>query len=257
MARPTKEEQERKRLKEDERLAGMIAAALTAAQDKMRADLRTELLAEVTQIAAIPTAPVVNLVQPHSAEGDKGFASALALAIANLSSQGTNKAPYVPPEVVDGWKSAQQRMVELIVSARAEGSTDLSRMPRYRVTKPQYLNETKIEPQWHDKSNNRMADTEIYWDEVPNQGMEPINETALAIYAEFRLSIGEAEVVRKDSPTPWVRTDKRLFKGMSPEQREKNFGASTHDPRVSGAGAPTTGKHIHLLGTVSQPAVVR
>lgn len=263
MARPTKEEQERKRQEEATRIAEAVRAGLAEVKAQIRADIEQEVLMQLA--ATRPDAPpapasapgVQNLTQPRTDTGDRAFASTLALMIANLSSQGTGKAPYVAPEVMEGWDAARARMTALIMKARTDGVGDEGAVPRYRVTKKQYLNETQIEPQWFNPQSKAMQDTLIFWDEVPNDGMAPVNDAAAAIFAEFRNSIGETVTQRKDPSTPWVRTDKRLFRGMSPEQRDAAHGTRPADPRIAGSGAPTSGKHVNLLGTIAAPAMVR
>lgn len=259
MARPTKEQQAAKQALEDERLAGMIAKALETERERIRADVEAQVLAQLTQ-AAPAAGPALNLTQPQSVEGDKSFVSGLALAIANLSAQGTNKAPYVPPETMEAWAAATERMMALIIATRARyGETqDPIDLPKYRLLKAVYFNEMKIEPQYHDTQSHRMADQSVYWDEVPNQSMEPENSLARAIFTEFLLSIGDAPVKEKTSRGAWARTQKGLLMGLKEGRGQSpGFGASTNDPRVPTAGAPAMGKHVHLLGTVAHPAVVR
>jgi len=192
-----------------------------------------------------------DMSHPSTPDGTKAFASALGLAIANLSAQGTGKQELVPPEILEARANARGRMMQLLVKARAENN-----LPTYRVLKPCYFNSTKIEPQWHDNVTKAMKDTEIYWDEVPNEDLEPTNEMAVQVFTEFLNSIGEAPKKRNEPAEVWVRSENRLYKGMTTEQRAQVYGSST-DIRIEGKGAPTTGKREHILGTVTAPAVVR
>lgn len=258
MARPTKEQQAAKQAIEDARIAGIIAKALETEREKIRADVELQVLTQLSQVAA-PAAPAVNLTHPQGGEGDRGFVSSLALAIANLSAQGTNKAPYVPPETMEAWGAARERMMALIVASRARyGETqNLEDLPKYRLVKAVYLNEMKIEPLYHDTITHQMAEQRIRWDEVPSEAMDPDNDVARAIFAEFKLSIGDAPVKEKAHSGAWARTQKGVIMGVKEGRGGQGFGAPTNDPRVSTAGAPTMGKHVHLLGTVAHPAVVR
>lgn len=258
MARPTKEQQAAKQALEDERVAKMIAKALETERERIRVDVESQVLAQLGQVSPAG-APVVNLTHPQGGEGDKGFVSALALAIANLSAQGTNKAPYVSPDTMEGWAMARDRMMVLIVGSRAKyGETqNLEDLPKYRLVKAVYLNEMKIEPLYHDTITHQMADQRIWWDEVPSEAMEPDNDIARAIFTEFKMSIGEAPIKEKANSGAWARTQKGTLMGVKEGRGGQGFGAPTNDPRVSTAGAPTMGKHVHLLGTVAHPAVVR
>lgn len=258
MARPTKEQQAAKQAIEDARIAGIIAKALETEREKIRADVEAQVLAQLSQVAT-PAAPAVNLTHATGPDGDKGFVSALALAIANLSAQGMNKAPYVPPETMEAWAGARERMMALIIASRVKyGETsELEDLPKYRLVKAVYFNEMKIEPLYHDTITHQMAEQRIRWDEVPNEAMEPDNDVARAIFAEFKLSIGDAPVKEKASRGAWVRTQKGLVLGVKEGRGAQGFGAPTNDPRVTTAGSPTMGKHVHLLGTVAHPAVVR
>lgn len=222
-----------------------VAEMLPEIVSAVSPQLTTDILAQLE--AARAAAPGGGT--PSTPEGDKGFASALALAIANLSSQGTGKADYVPPAVLEERAKHHKRMIDLVVEAKAAGNT-----PKYRVLKPVYFNETKIMEQWFDPADRKMKDTFIWWDQLPSNALEPANDIATEIFAAFSQSLGDVPDKRNDPVTPWVRTDKRLFRGMSPEQREQSTGGM--DLRVAGQGAPRDASHKHILGNVAPPSAV-
>ena len=259
MGRPTQATIEKREAKQQAMITAAVTAALAGTKEEMRAELQKEILSQLDAAKTVAGAPsaaaaiegVVNMSKSAGSSGDKAFANVLALAIAEMTSQASgNFKKYVAPEVLEQWAAARERMVKLLVECRAAGRT-----PRYRVTQLQYLNETRIFAQWHDVVDKKMHDTEIYWDEVPNQGMVPLCADAEAIFAEFLNSLGEVPVTRK-APEPWMRTDKRLFKAASDEQmgRQSN---PFNDPRVKGKGGQAVPQHQAILGNVAAPAEVR
>ena len=259
MGRPTQATIEKREAKQQEMITAAVTAALAGTKEEMRAELQKEILSQLDAAKDVAGAPsaraaiegVVNMSKETGDVGNRAFAAQIALAIAEMSSQASgNFKKFVPPETLEQWAAARQRMVKLLVECRAAGRT-----PRYRVTGLQYLNETRIYPQWHDVVDKKMHDTEIYWDEVPNQDMVPVCADAEAIYAEFLNSLGEVPVSRA-APTPWMRTDKRLFKAASDEQmgRQSN---PFNDPRVKGKGSQAVPEHRAILGSVAAPAEVR
>lgn len=266
MGRPTQATVEKREAAQRAMIQEAVSAALGGAQEQLRADkeqmrsdLQKEILEQLAKAKAVGTAEttaaalegVANLTKEAGTSGDKAFASMIAMSIAELTSQASgNYKKYIAPEVLESWAHARERMVKLLVECRAKGTT-----PRYRVTGVQYLNETRIFPQWHNVTDKKMHDTEIYWDEVPNQQMVPLSPEAEAIYTEFLNSLGEVPVQRR-APEPWIRTDKRLFKAASDDQMGRQTNPF-HDPRVPGKGSQLVPKHEAILGSVAPPAEVR
>ena len=259
MGRPTQATIEKREAKQQAMITAAVTAALAGTKDEMRSELQKEILEQLAAAKATAGATtahaaiegVVNMTKETGDVGNRAFAGMIALAIAEMSSQASgNFKKFVPPEVLEQQAAARQRMVKLLVECRTGGRT-----PRYRVTELQYLNETRISPQWHDVVDKKMHDTEIYWDEVPNRGMVPLCADAEAIFTEFLNSLGEVPVTRK-APDPWIRTDKRLFKAASDEQmgRQSN---PFNDPRVKGKGGQAVPQHQAILGSVAAPAEVR
>ena len=136
--------------------------------------------------AATPQIVAATLAQvpPPSASGDlTALMSALAMNISELTNQGTGIKP-VAPELIRSREEGTERMFALIRKARAEGKT-----ATYRLKGKVFLGEEVIEPNWVRASDHTYQPTEVDWDHVPNQSMEPINDTAREIYAEFERSI--------------------------------------------------------------------
>ena len=109
--------------------------------------------------------------------------SKLAMAIAELTDQGTGQK-RLPPEEVIKRRAAHERMGRLIIDAKQRGAK-----PRYRVMNKIYLNERFIEPYSRD-SNNKTIPTIISWTGVPNEYLYPLDDDAEDISAAFKESIG-------------------------------------------------------------------
>lgn len=232
---------------EAQALDDRIAAGVMRGMESMREEVRKEILGEVLkarEAAGLPTD--INLDQVAK---DKSFADALAMSIADIANQGIGKPAPVPPETLERWRTAHREVVALLAEAHVSGED-----AHYRVTQTMFLNETRVEPQWNNPKTHAMEDMIIRWNDIPNEWMEPHNELAVKIHAAYMTSIGITTTKRVDVETPWVRSEKRLFLGMSPEDRERqNRGGM--DPRLNvGRGPGHATKHI--LGTVASPAVL-
>lgn len=194
-------------------------------------------------------------------QGDANFAEGLALAIAQLSSQGTGRAKPVAPEVLKARTDARERMTELIVAARARGD-----VPTYELRNKVYLSEVLIDPVYIDPATKEQRPTSIDWQGVPSEAMIPTNEIAKAIHEAFSNSIG---VVTIDStkfikPEHFSVTGQGLVvRGGSQALRPMHVGNGQQgDPnaddglRVHGRGGQGKTKTINVLGSVAAPARV-
>lgn len=228
----------------DERIAAGVAKGL----ESMRGQIQAEVLADVAKAREAAGLPATTDVAAVAKE--KSFADALALSIAEIANQGIGKPAPVPPETLERWRAARAEVVMLLSDAHTKGED-----AHYRVTRTMFLNETRVEPQWHDPKTHKMEDMIIRWNDIPNEWMEPQNELAAKIHEAYMTSIGLTVTKAQISPTPWVRSEKRLFLGMSPEEREaQNRGGM--DPRLHvGRGGPMQATKA-ILGTVQPPAVL-
>lgn len=251
MGRKSKEQLETERaeaqIRFDEAVAKGAAAAIAAAIPALRAEVEKSVLSEIASARV-----EAGTVAAPTSETDGSFAKGLALAIAQLSSQGTGKKPYVAPEVLEKQAEAKQHMISLLVKARAEGV-----MPGYRLTIPMYLSERLLQPQWRDDATKQMKDTEVNWAGIPDQSMQPLDETAAEIYAAYLNSIG-AVPPGAPSEAPMINHNGTLVRGMNADQRAQVRPASAgmDDPRRIGGGAPKQGKYVNILGSIADPAVV-
>ncbi len=234
---------------EAQALDDRIAAGVSRGLETMRAQIQAEVLADVAKAREAAGLPVTTDVQAIAKE--KSFADALAMSIAEIANQGVGKPAPVPPETLERWRAARAEVIMLLSDAHMKGED-----AHYRVTREMFLNEGKVYPQWHDPKTHKMEDQLIRWNDIPNQWMEPVNELATKIYEAYMTSIGETITKSQIAETPWVRSEKRLFLGMSPEQREQSQKRGGMDPRlnVGVGGQPRPTKAI--LGTVAAPAVL-
>ena len=197
------------------------------------------------------------------------FANALAMAIGQLANQGTGKEAIVDPAILERRYSARQKMTALIVSARENGIS-----PEYGLTATVQLQDQLIVPVWVD-AQRVTHQTCIKWDGVPNEAMEPKDETARAIYAAFCDSIGKSPgtlarlnpVDRKGNivtpgghvfeslpaiPKAYTGGDLQIETGALPDRGSPHNGLEVIG-RAPGGMANREVK-ISVLGTVADPA---
>ena len=185
--------------------------------------------------------------------GDASWVAKLAAELAQLNNQGPAAKLYVAPAVLAARKAARQKMVELIIAARAKGLK-----PRYALRNKVYLNERLIDPFYlHDHEQHR---TEIDWTGAPNEAMIPRNEVAKEIYAAFVESIGTKTPVQDERPVSV--TPGGLTVHGAPQKRRGDQKAATSDLAAEFAddlavahreGGRPDG-HLRVLGTI-HPAV--
>jgi hypothetical protein len=118
--------------------------------------------------------------------GDRDFAVMLSEAIAALTDQGSG-IKRVPADVMVARTKARERMVNLIIEARAE-----NKPATYTLRNKVVINERIIEPFWV-SSDHKTHATEIDFGGVPNEAMVPVNDTAKEIFRAFKESIGTTQ----------------------------------------------------------------
>ncbi len=217
-----------------------------------------EILAQVQKVAATP-----GDVAPQG--GEKNFAEMLAMAIAQLTDQGTGRQ-RVAPEIIRARTEARDRMRQLIMKARAEGKP-----ATYELRNKVMLDNRLIEPMWIDSSHTTRP-TEIDWPGVPNEVMVPVNDTAKEIHAAFMESIGSTVkidginetlgitpgglVVRNSA----VNTAAARRSALPAEADVKSHPAPMVNApdeigvRVHHAAQPGRSKPVSILGSIHPPA---
>ena len=185
---------------------------------------------------------------------DNSFAEGLAMALAQLTDQGTGRK-RVAPEIVRKRAEARQLMENLVIQARAEG-----RAAKYQLRNKVYLDEVMVDPNWVNPATKIAEATVIEWPGIPNEAMVPINETAQEIYAAYADSIGS--VVSVVPPVPQYVTPGGLtVNGRPPARRATNMTSRGEAGAPVGVGlriahkdTPGTFREINILGTVAPPA---
>lgn len=184
--------------------------------------------------------------------GMDDLVSQLASQIAALTDQGTPmEQRRVAPEVLAERQKARERMGKLIMKAREDGIK-----PRYRAMNKLYLNEVLIQPYTRGADGN-LIEVTFLWTGVPDIHMQPLNDVAKDIYAEFRHSIG----VQVDAPLSqrpqWVTKGGLTIEGAAPVSMKMPDRGEDIDlevsPGVRIANDPRK-KRVNILGTVAAPA---
>lgn len=227
----------------------MASPDVQAAITKAAAEAATAAVTEFAKSAVAPPPSV----------GDAGqLFSQMALAIAEISDQGTSRK-RVAPEVLARREAAAKRCHELIMKARA---SDLK--PEYRVVSKIYFNERLIEP-YRRQSDKSVVPQEIIWTGVPNDALRPANEIAHEIFAAFRESVGGAVELKPisgpnggqaamDTRPLWMTPGGLVVKGDAPPKAwvapAIDFDSSlefkdNNDPNAA---------EVHVLGTIAAPA---
>lgn len=206
----------------------------------------------------------------HEDNSDRSFMRLLAMEIANLSDQGTNRK-RVSPEEMARREEAKDRMLDLIVKARASGAK-----PVYRVMTEIYFGERKILPYRTDSQTKQAVPQLIDWSGIPNTALMPMDDTAKAIYAEFLVwSDGAPKVdhqsgkgVHAIDSNMWVTLGGLVVRGGSGQRRMVgNMGDPIAPEESQGSVAPQfedevsilgpndpRAKEVRVLGTVAAPA---
>lgn len=176
------------------------------------------------------------------------FVEQLAMAIAQLSDQGTGRK-RVAPEIIASRFEAREKMKELILSARAN-----KEVPIYTLVNKVYLDEIMVDPFWVG-ADHIARKTEIEWPGVPNEAMRPANEIASKIYSAFLDSIGSIVKVVEDDELR-VTAGGLTVRGKS-NTRQTQEVDSGEGLKLRGRGMAGTPTEINILGTIAPPAQQR
>lgn len=199
--------------------------------------------------------------------GEQTWAEGLAMAIAQLTDQGTGRK-RVSPEVVKAREEARKEMVRLIVEAKtfrdkalSEGKADIARsfLPLYQLRNKVYLDEILIDPVYMDAATKSPRPTEIGWPSVPSEAMIPVNDVAKGIFEAFSTSIGSTEWQKK--PDSFGITPGGLVVKNGAVQPKRALPSADGHVQTEGLqihkggrGGNENFKEIAVLGTVHQPA---
>lgn len=182
---------------------------------------------------------------------DNKFAEGLAMALAQLTDQGTGRK-RVAPEIMRKRAEARDLMVNLIIQARAEG-----KMPKYTLRNKVYLDEVLVDPMWLNPATKIAEPTVIEWPGPPSEAMVPENDIAKDIFGAYVESIGSVIKVVAELPQ-YVTPGGLTVNGRAPARRSdaqvgtgEASGQGLRLPQRTVAGGD---KLIHVLGTVAPPA---
>ena len=231
-----------------------------------------EFKTAVAEAAAKATAEAIAQLGKAGSLGAPGLGqdatelfSRLALAIAEVSDQGTQRK-RVAPEILAQRAAARKRAIALVSEVNRQVKlardnkdkvAEAKWMPEYKLIAKVVLNERLIEPfkRLADKST---AHNEIYWTGMPNQAMRPLNAIAKQIWDEYVSSIGSVERVNaRAGEKPYLTPGGLLVKGEPPKRRE---GFSDEVPKfaddleVKHENNDPSAPFVHVLGTIASPA---
>ncbi|HQT65355.1 MAG TPA: hypothetical protein PLO16_12665 [Acidocella sp.] len=225
-----------------------LEAMLAKVADQSVAQFRTELLTKA------------NGAPRNDTSDSEDFTQKLALAIAELSDQGTNRK-RVAPEILAARAAAHDRMVKLIMKARNE-----KLRPEYRVISEIYFNERRVQP-FKIGPNKTPEPVDILWSGVPNEALRPLNDIAREIYAEFKSSIGNGQHVtagqwKEDNRPVWITAGGLVVKGDGPVRRqisglgdpEPNLKPAFEDEFDVKSFNDPRAPEVRILGTIAPPA---
>lgn len=228
-----------------------VAAAVAVAVPEVAARAVAEL--------AKHGAPVGAGIDPDAT----GLMEKLALAIAEISDQGT-KRKRVAPEILAARARAAEKAEALILECRtmikqADETGDRAMKaawsPEYKVIAKIYFNERFIEPWRRDQATKQAVPNEIVWTGMPNEALRPINDIAKRIFALFKESIGSSDKIASiDSRPVWLTARGLVVKGDAPARMQVAGNAGFADGLEVKLPNDPTAPEVHVLGTIAPPA---
>lgn len=232
-----------------------------------------EFKAAVAKVAADAVAAALSGLQGkfqaaggEATPGNTDWMQQLAITLAEIGNQGTGRKT-VAPHILKQRADARDRMIELILAAKAE-----RRPATYQLRNKVLLNNRLIEPFWI-ASDHTTKPTEIDWAGIPNDAMIPVNDTAKEIHRAFLDSIGTIDkehqipedklgvtpgglVVRNSAVTATVQ--KRTGTTDQPTAEAPQVGAGEFGEdeslTVHHTNQPGRYKEVNVLGTIQEPA---
>ena len=254
--------------------------AEAAKKDDLNALLATpeaqKLIAEAAQQAVAQALKGAAPAIGGDTETTKLF-SEMALAIAQMSNQGSGRVKPLAPEVLQKREAAAVKLGDAILEmrrmlAKAKHEGDMIMLvewtPKYRVTAKCYFGEQFIEPYRRGQRRDDPAvANEIEWTGCPNDALKPLNKVAERLTDLYRESVGAAPrlssmsgpnggQVAQDSRPYWMTPGGCVVIGMPTNPKATVFGSqdmARNEPQTydnEDPNAPT----VRILGTVAEPA---
>lgn len=238
---------------------------IAAERDKMY----REVMEDVRRTAVQPTAPSSAGMTEDTI---LSFARAIAMSNAELADQGTNRK-RLSPETLEVRAKAETELLGLLETC-ARMSDDDPDLPVYRVISRTYIGDRVIDPYTADPTRKGvLVPQQVIFCSKPNMALEPVNDTAKAIFSAYERTMAGGSSVQPGISTPDPLNDKPLWmtdKGRllsTPTATAMEHGMvsepvrvtadmvrarpvqeiiSPHDPRAS---------KIPVTGTIAPPAV--
>ena len=161
----------------------------------------------------------------------------LALAIAEISDQGTDRK-RVAPEILAARAKAHARMIEEIMAMRERVDKGVEgALPIYALVAKFYVNEVIVDPYRVDPFTHQTVQTQITWDGVPPPALRPVNEAAKRIHDLYLASIGSTGLDVPISPV-WTTGNGRVITadgGGAPQSRKTINDPTDVRPQVGAA----------------------
>jgi hypothetical protein len=233
--------------------SGTVSITETAEFKNAVAKAASEALKEL-----LPTLKAAREANNTDSEAsDPTWMRALAMEISQLTDQGTGRK-RVAPEVLQARQAAKEKMLNLLVEARAA-----KKIATYLIRGKCHLADRVVEPFWI-AADHTAQPTIIDWDGVPNEQMVPQNKTAKAIHEAFMTSIGSSvRVIPEDALaiTPGGLVVHGNAAALSSGKRQVKQGEARQTGEVSEQGlnihnknAPGRFVEKRILGSIADPA---
>ena len=214
------------------------------------------------QVTAELLANMANRADSNPGDGQsKDLAQQIAMAIAELTDQGTNRK-RVAPEILAARAKAYDRLIKQLSEARDKADAALDAgdkleaarwLPEYRVVTKTFLTDRIVEP-WRRGGNNDLVPTEIIWRGVPNNSLRPLNAIATKLFETFQAWVGTEGLLRAEPS--FMTPGGVIIKGEAPAGSRLGIPDELRAPDLEITGDPTdpTASHIRVLGTIAEPA---
>lgn len=194
-----------------------------------------------------------------SEASDPTWMRALAMEISQLTDQGTGRK-RVAPEIMRSRQESHDRMVKLIIDARAA-----KKIASYKVRAKTQLADRVVEPFWIDNLHTAQP-TIIDWDGIPNEAMVPENKTAKVIYEAYQGWIGSTTKVVPEDELAITPGGLVVHGGAASMSGGRRRIGTPEAKQTGGDGAPDGGLNVHhknepgryvekrILGSIATPA---
>ncbi len=213
------------------------------------------------EVSAQLLAGMVNRSDNPDAGQLKGLAEQIALAIAEVSDQGTSRK-RVAPEILMARSKAYEQLIALLHEARdkvdvaradADEAEEDRWLAKWRVVAKTYLGDQIVEP-WRRVSEKELAPTEIVWRGIPNNALRPLNPIAERLFKIYHGWIGTDGLMKAEAS--FVTPGGVTLVGQAPAGSRLDISEDLRagDLEVITDPSDPNATHIRVLGTIAEPA---